>query len=1159
MGTTEVRNDECGMGNEGRAAERPILLSHRDRENESPALEDLVEEFFARLEGGERPDLEEFIAQHVQHADRLRRILPTMRMLADLSRGESSAGLAPASPFETDEPPRTLGDYQIIREIGRGGMGVVYEAEQISLQRRVALKILPFAAVLDSRHLQRFKNEALAAAHLDHPNIVEVYGVGCERGVHFYAMRYVEGQTLAAVIEALRLAVRGRSTLDCSDSSPLSRSKNGAHEINDEATSHSLQAHTERDSDDKSSPSTDTVVAALSTLRISRPCDFYRTMAELGIQAADALDHAHQTGIVHRDIKPSNLMLDAHGKLWVTDFGLAHIDSGATLTATGDQLGTLRYMSREQAEGKSAVLDHHTDIYSLGVTLYELITLRPAFTADDRQSLLNHILDDEPPSPRSVHSTIPVDLETIVLKCMAKAPTDRYRSARDLADDLRRFLENKPISARRPTAVQRLATWSRRHRVLVAAAFVVLAVVACASVISTVMIALERQVTETHRQRAAAMAEALHERLYAADIKLAHQAWLNGDIRQVLHLLERHRPGVEEEDLRGFEWRYLWRLGHSAQRTLTAHSDEVHSVAFSPEGRLIASGSRDGSVKVWDATKGETIWSLAGHRGDVYCVAFSPDGKTVVSAGDDTTARLWQTSTGRQSAVLHAHTRAVFNAVFSPDGRILATAGKDSVIRLWDTATLDEKIVLSGHLKDVEFLAFSPDGTALASVGDERPGLLKLWDVATGREKLSVVADLHPMMCVAFSPDGATVATASEGRTIKLWDAASGVERLALAGHAGSVESLAFSPNGKTLASASTDATVRLWDVTTGRMMEAFRGHIGRIRSVAFSPDGRLLASAGGDQTVKQWDPTIWQAGERRKLGPTAPNPRCFSVRGATLVTHAQELRSIRLINLLNGEISTKLIGSGDPEFECLAMAPRSGLFAVSDAIGQIELWDSSLQRELLRWPAHEGAVGSIAFSPNGRMVASGGATDSKVKLWDVATGNQVAVLQGHKGGVRALAFSLDGQKLASASNDSHCKLWDLAGGELLATYRGHREAIHAVTFSSDGALIATAGNDETVRLWKTDSSDSARVLRAHSGPVYSLAFSTDGKTLASGGDDGVVRLWSVRAGQELLSLEGHFGPVQFVAFQNSSTLLSVATKGWPAAEGELILWSAAP
>jgi tetratricopeptide (TPR) repeat protein len=352
--------------------------------------------------------------------------------------------------------------------------------------------------VLDPRHLQRFKNEALAAAHLDHPNIVEVYGVGCERGVHFYAMRYVEGQTLAAVVDGQRCQV-GNAVRGVNDGAAITDSSNGV------------------DSEVRTAKRHDTSpIAALSTLRTENPTGFFRTVADLGIQAANALEHAHQMGIVHRDIKPSNIMLDARGKLWITDFGLAHIESDATLTMTGDLIGTLRYMSPEQAEGRSAILDHRTDIYSLGITLYELLTLQPAFPANDRQTLLRQIAQDEPAAPRKLNKHIPADLETIILKSISKDPRDRYATAADLAADLARFSQQKPIAAHPPTWAQRIVKWSRRHRGLLATALVIAATVMIALAIGTTLLLSERKRTRDEATTSSAVVDFLVNNLLAA-------------------------------------------------------------------------------------------------------------------------------------------------------------------------------------------------------------------------------------------------------------------------------------------------------------------------------------------------------------------------------------------------------------------------------------------------------------------------------------------------------------------------------------------------------------------------------------------------------------------------------------------------------------------
>jgi serine/threonine protein kinase len=532
-----------------------------DSGHDDPRLAAAIDDYLKACEAGQPPDLEAFINQHAEIAAELRQCLAGLTFLQHAAPNieSSSAGIvnilnAPGGP------PELLGDFRILREIGRGGMGVVYEAEQISLGRRVALKVLPFAAMLDQRQLQRFKNEARAAASLDHPNIVEVHAVGCERGVHFYAMRYVEGQTLAAVIETLRdqrSGVRGhvsepacpqagndsvgnglravpeapqRAEFSPSDNSvpctpysvPAGNFALDSAELVASRTPHSeLADHSPFPI--RPSPFADTsAIAALSTLRTERPRDFYRTIAQLGIQAAEALDHAHQLGIVHRDIKPSNLMLESRmrndecrlrneaeivqsssiphspfatphcPKLYITDFGLARIQADAGMTLTGDLLGTLRYMSPEQSEGKSAILDHRTDIYSLGVTLYELLTLRPAFPADDRQALLRQIADDEPTPPRKLNPAIPAELETVLLKAIAKDPAERYVTAREFVDDLGRFRDKRTIKARPPTVWQRVNKLVRRHQAVAISAFLALTLTTLGLAVSIMLISRER-------------------------------------------------------------------------------------------------------------------------------------------------------------------------------------------------------------------------------------------------------------------------------------------------------------------------------------------------------------------------------------------------------------------------------------------------------------------------------------------------------------------------------------------------------------------------------------------------------------------------------------------------------------------------------------------
>jgi tetratricopeptide (TPR) repeat protein len=434
-----------------------------------PVVAELIEELASRLRAGEPVDVEAFLEEHPAQAEPLRRLLPTIQVLAELGRSGAS-GSAPPLTCDGDPASGTLGDFRLLRELGRGGMGIVYEAEQISLGRRVALKVLPFAATMDPRHLQRFHNEARAAGSLEHPHIVPVHYVGCERGIHFYAMQLIEGQSLAAVIGLLRQA-RG----------PGPVSGVGAAAAGPDASTGPYARVLAGESKGEAEASPGAAAETVAVLTTEGPADspgYFRAVARLGVQAAEALEYAHELGVVHRDVKPANLLLDLRGNLWVNDFGLAQVQSDPRLTLTGDLVGTLRYMSPEQALGNRLLVDHRTDVYSLGVTLYEVLTLEPAFPGTNREELFRQIASEEPRPPRRINKAIPAELETIVLKAMGKNPAERYATAQELADDLGRFLEDKAIRARRPSLAQRGRKWARRHQAVVRSAALVALILA---------------------------------------------------------------------------------------------------------------------------------------------------------------------------------------------------------------------------------------------------------------------------------------------------------------------------------------------------------------------------------------------------------------------------------------------------------------------------------------------------------------------------------------------------------------------------------------------------------------------------------------------------------------------------------------------------------
>jgi len=512
-------------------------------QDEKVCVESLVgqvaDEFTERLNRGEQPDIEEYARRYPEIAHILRQALPALQAVGALVPGSIPSG---EPGLEQWPPSGILGDFRILREIGRGGMGVVYEAEQISLGRRVALKVLPFAATLDPKQLQRFKNEAQAAAQLHHTNIVPVFGVGVERGVHYYAMQYIQGQTLAAMIRELR-QLTGLETVERTDAAGVV-AKLASELVSGRCAPAQRGTTGEQPTGPYAPPTADH--SALSTQhpalaatpqppapsseRSTKSRAFFRTVANLGVQAAEALEHAHQLGVVHRDIKPANLLVDVRGNLWITDFGLAHCQSQVGLTMTGDLVGTLRYMSPEQAMAKRGAIDHHTDVYSLGAALYELMTLEPAFSGSDRQELLRQLAFEEPRPPRRLSKVVPSELETIILKAMEKDPAERYATAQEMADDLRRFLLDRPIQARRAGRMERTWRWCRRNRA-------VASLLAAAVVLSTGLAVLALLLWDRQRQTEAALKQAEDQRQVAETRRLVAEA----NFQQVCVLLS-HAP-----------------------------------------------------------------------------------------------------------------------------------------------------------------------------------------------------------------------------------------------------------------------------------------------------------------------------------------------------------------------------------------------------------------------------------------------------------------------------------------------------------------------------------------------------------------------------------------------------------------------------------------
>jgi WD40 repeat protein len=1107
-----------------------------------PSLHELVEFLDESLDSAEA----ERISEHVSVCEACQAALERMTAEGDSDLASLSATSLPALTAgegslafleklkrvpDAEAPGRaaareaaripTVEGYQIREVLGRGGMGIVYRAEQLRLSRSVALKMILAGSHASPRDLARFRHEAEAAARLTHVNIVQVYDVGESAGLPYFALEYISGGSLARHLHG--------------DPQPI--------------------------------PATTGMIE----------------------QLARAVDFAHRHGIVHRDLKPANVLLkfeepnptgNGHSAAHkpgsdtpldyeratpkIADFGLSK-RVGEKDTMTGELLGTPSYMAPEQATSRGQRVGPASDVYALGTILYEMLTGRPPFKGPTPLDTVLQVLHQDPVRPSSLRPGLPRDLETICLKCLEKEPRKRYERAIDLAEDLRRFRQGKPIVARPVNLLERTAKWARRRPAYasLAAGIVLVTALGFAGVTwqwreaaSARDVALEekrekeiqrqaaeqaRREAELARRGAADQRERARTQLYFSRIARSQLQWRVNDLTGAQDTLDSCRPGsANVTDRRGWEWRYLNAL-YRSELFAPMHSEggEGGEVAYRPDGERIASivggaplsGEATSELRVWGARDGALLRRFT-FDGSWRRLAYHPNGKQLALASADGVIRVIDADTAQERYRHRHHSDAVLGIAYSADGTRLVTASWDRTAVICNAENGEVQQTLRGHAGRVQGVAFHPDNRRIATGSWDNT--VRLWDLRTGREVQIFQGHKGPVYAVAFSPDGTLLASAGSNGNLKIWDLSVNRAIQSLTGHGGAVLDMAFSPDGRYLACASGDGTVRVWDLESGVERYNFRGHDASAESVRFSPDGqRLVSSSPGRGSVRVWDFT--RHPEYATFAHTRADVEAlaFHKDGEDILSFTASGRLQRwdaANGVLKEEIDLPEAGTTDQPSGPAVFDSSGTLLAVRgrEEPRQVLLWGTDTGERLVALRRHRSPVSALAFNHDGKQLATCG-SDARmddgtfdVRIWSMPDGAEMESFQG-EGAVLAVAFSNDGHYLALGKK----------GGEVVLLDRGTRTIVHhlvahagdtaAVAFSPDGKRLASAGaEDRALKIWRLESPDDRRrVLRAAAPPqVGRLAFSPDGKRLAAVSRD-LVQIWDPVTAQEVLTLRG--------------------------------------
>jgi serine/threonine protein kinase/WD40 repeat protein len=1136
-------------------------------------LQQLAEEFVERQRRGERPALSEYADRHPDLAADIRELFPALVKIEHLkpAAGDLTGGFVPESAPADGHTPERLGEYRILREVGSGGMGVVYEAEQESLGRHVALKVLPRQALLKATYLERFRREAKAAARLHHTNIVPVFGVGEADGTHFYAMQFIQGQSLDQVLHDVR-RLRKRPGAAAGGAGPTETGLEGS--VAQGLLTGQFAAPPAAAGSAGAPPALDPRAAGTAALPVAPPtaplsfdraaaglsasgpeAQYFRSAARVGLQVAEALAYAHRQGVLHRDVKPSNLLLDAQGTVWVTDFGLAKAEGADELTHTGDVVGTVRFMAPERFDGRSLP---QSDVYSLGLTLYEMLTLRPAFDDTNKARLIEKVLHDPAPPPRKLDPHVPRDLETIVLKCLAKDPAGRYATAEEMAEDLRRFLADRPIRARRASQAERVWRWCRRNPAvasLVGSVLGLLVVIAVGGVVMSLRLndALGQAQGDRNKARGAERAARLREA--EALVGQAHGTRYSRRPGQRFEALAALHKAAEIGHELGQPPEWFDRLRNEAiaalalpdvhiTQTWDGYPPGTHRAEVSPDFELYARTTRQGACAVRRIADDTEVARLP-ELGEPAIADFGP-GRLLLLYGETSgRCQLWDVA--KPEPVLRLDERhRVDGWAFRLDGQLLALCHRDGFIGVYDTGSGKCRHYLAPKGgPNYPFACPHPTGPFVAVCG-YYSNLLQVRDLRNGNVLVAHQLPWRGSAMCAWGPDGRTLAV-SDGYSglvhLYAFDPASPSLHLprVLRGPSDGGTAVAFNPAGDRVATRGWGGVVHLFDPATGRLLFSTYALPKSSRaSLQWGPSGgRLAAAQLGPRQEQMGVWSVADAREYRALVHDGPGRRgCY-------VPTVHSGGRLAVLGLTDGLALFDLETGRELAF---VSAPGGGGSACFDGDGNLF---TNSYAGLLRWPVRPDltqrgrlTVGpperlpfhpadrSVATSADGRVIAQASYQSGGWVLHpDAPRPRQVETVRCHW-----VSVSPDGRWVACGPHVERVNVYEAATGRRVWQSPIDRRAYSR--FSPDGHWLVT--DSDGGRAYRVGTWEPGRQL----GPGTPWDVSPDSRLVVMGQADGVYRLVELATGRELARLEDPEQVIGAAVFTPDGTRLVVSAAG---------------